>query len=283
MYICIYIYVHIHMYILIHICIYTYMYIHMYIYIYVYTYVYICIYIRCTNGKTKPNSLLIFAHGLQWYIYKYIHMYIYTYMFYWRRDPAILTLNFRPWNAVVLRASAAAVAAPASPIVTNATPLGIWVTGSFSIVTRSIVPVLRCVAVCCSVSQCVAVCCSVLQYVLSKPRSYNMCVTGSFSIVTRSIVPVLQCVALCCSVLQCVAECCSELQYIVTDTTSLQKVHHLVLQHSHSLNSFCVAVCCSVLQCDAVCCRMYWHRCHVRTTCVNKKRKEWRYVCHEVF
>ena len=43
---------------------------------------------------------------------------------------------------------------------------------------NSKVPVLQCVAVCCSVLQCVAVCCSVLQ-----------------------------CAAVCCSVLQCAAVC----------------------------------------------------------------------------
>ena len=56
--------------------------------------------------------------------------------------------------------------------------------------SRSIIVVLQCVAVCCSVLQCVAVCCSVL-------RCVAMCCS------------VLQRVAVCHSALQCVAACCT--------------------------------------------------------------------------
>ena len=75
-----------------------------------------------------------------------------------------------------------------------------------SVYDTSIVSVLQCVAVCCSVLQCVAVCCSVLLV---------------SNVYDTSIVSVLQCVAVCCSVLQCVVgvECVQYCGY----RTHLQK------------------------------------------------------------
>ena len=82
-------------------------------------------------------------------------------------------------------------------------------------VCYSVLLVLQCVAVCCSVLQCVAMCCSVSQY-------------G----------------AVYCSVLQRVAVCCSAYEQLIA--------HTLCSVCTHSMQ--CVAVCCSVLQCVAVCC-----------------------------
>ena len=97
---------------------------------------------------------------------------------------------------------------------------------------RSVLQLLQCVVVCCSVRcsvlQCAAVCCSVLQCVAVCCR-VSQCVAVCCSVLQRVALccSVLQCVAACCSVLQCGAVCCSVLQCGVV----------------------CVAVCCSVLQC----------------------------------
>ena len=77
----------------------------------------------------------------------------------------------------------------------------------------SVLHVVQCGAVWCSVVQCGAVCCSVVQ-----------CVAVWCS--------VLQCVAVCCSVLQCAAVCCSVMQCVAVCCSVMQ----------------CAAVCCSVLQ-----------------------------------
>jgi len=69
----------------------------------------------------------------------------------------------------------------------------------------SVLSVLQCVAVWCSVPQCATVCYSVLQ-----------CVAGRYRVLQGFEVccSMLQCVAVCCSVLQYVAVCCSMLQYL---------------------------------------------------------------------
>ena len=66
----------------------------------------------------------------------------------------------------------------------------------------SVLLVLQCVAVCCSVLQCAAVHCSVLQ-----------------------------CVAVCCSVLQCVAACCNVLQCVHNAREFEQAVLHAARGH----------------------------------------------------
>ena len=68
------------------------------------------------------------------------------------------------------------------------------------------VPLLQCVAVCCSVLQCVAVCCSMLQYVA-------VCCS------------MLQYVAVCCSVLHCNAMCCYVLQCFYNEDVIYSKFH----------------------------------------------------------
>jgi len=107
-------------------------------------------------------------------------------------------------------------------------------------------PVLKCVAVCCSVVQCGAVCCSVLQ-----------CVTVCCSVFTISsgvAVPastscvevccsVLQCVAVWCSVLQCVAVCCKVLHFL----TVCFSVFTISSGVAVPASTTCVAVCRSVL------------------------------------
>jgi len=102
--------------------------------------------------------------------------------------------------------------------------------------------VLRCIAVCRSVSQCVAVCCSVLQCV-AVCCSMLQCVAVCCS--------VLQCVAVCCSVLQCVAVCCSMLQCVAVccrlPVRMLRRCFCSVLQWV-VFQVCCVAVCCNVLQ-----------------------------------
>jgi len=69
-------------------------------------------------------------------------------------------------------------------------------------------PLLQCVAVCCSVLQCVAVCCRVLQCVtwrdlMIPPAQCRM-----------QALFLLNCVAVCCCVLQSAAVCCSVLQCV---------------------------------------------------------------------
>jgi len=133
------------------------------------------------------------------------------------------------------------------------------------------IPMLRCVAVCCSVSQCVAVRCSALQCVKDTFKSDDIIFIkhrkACVHIRRKKLLccSVLQCVAVCCSVLQCVAMCCSVSQCVAVRCSALQcakKTHSKVMtsfasntgRHvstSDAKNS-CVAVCCSVLQCVAV-------------------------------
>ena len=83
------------------------------------------------------------------------------------------------------------------------------------------------------VLQCLTVCCSVLQRVLFRVvLLYCRCVVCCV---------VLQCVAACCSVLQCVAACCSVLQCVLS------------VWSYYTAGVWYVAMCCMVLQCIAVC------------------------------
>jgi len=140
----------------------------------------------------------------------------------------------------------------------------------------SVLQLLQCVAVYCSVLKCVAVCCSMLQWLCHWQDSYPhetpgllqcvavvavrcsalQCVAVFCSVLQcvavtmpwASLLPswIARCVAVCCSVLQCFAACCSVLQCVATWCS--------VLQHG--------AVCWSVVQYDAVCCaELYVLRC----------------------
>ena len=90
-------------------------------------------------------------------------------------------------------------------------------------------PILECVAVCCSVLQCVAVCCSVLQ--VSQDAAVLCCSE-------------VQSVEVCCGGLQCLSGCCSVLAdgvwtfphiHSYTSNTPAQNsrkyrcAHHLIL------------------------------------------------------
>jgi len=89
---------------------------------------------------------------------------------------------------------------------------------------------------CCRVLRCVVVCCSVSQFDVEawRRRPY----TSAFSNKTlRHTSLAGMCAIVCCSVLRCVAVCCSVLQCVIVCDSVLQ---------SDSL-----AVCCSVSQCVA--------------------------------
>jgi len=102
----------------------------------------------------------------------------------------------------------------------------------------SVLHVLQCVAVSCTVLQCIAMCWSVLQFIERRLVCHYLQhapgrLLQSRVAVSVGSVCVLQCVAVCVLQCMCVAvACCSVLQCC----SALQ----------------CTAACCSVLQCDAV-------------------------------
>jgi len=86
------------------------------------------------------------------------------------------------------------------------------------LVLLCLLPVLQCVAVCCSVLQCIAVCCVVCVVVCYRKcaESFVGCLVvhlpWTCCYVCCLCCSVLQCVAVCCSVLRCV--CCSALRCV---------------------------------------------------------------------
>jgi len=126
--------------------------------------------------------------------------------------------------------------------------------------------VLRCIAVCCSVSQCNEVCymrkCDVLQLTNS-----TTCSNTSQAEYWRQCDCMLHCDAVCDSVLQCAAAC-HIMVHRDSPTPKFARTRH---RQDAGANAIayrsmmrcvavgcsvlqCVAVCCSVLQCVAVCC-----------------------------
>jgi len=165
------------------------------------------------------------------------------------------------------------------------------------------IPMLWCVAVCCSVLQCVAVRCSALQCVKDTFKSDDIIFIKHRKACVhirrkkRLCCSVLQCVAVCCGVLQCVAMCCSVSQCVAVRCSVLQCVAvccSVLKTHAKVMTSFapntgrqvstsdaknsCVAACCSVLQCVAVhrvreCNRQQTHRQTDRHTLPNRQRQ----------